>query len=81
MVRDVKRESSEFISSKRWTPFKFEWQEGFGCFTCSYGDDLDRMCAYVQNQEEHHKNRLFEDEYRSLMKRFGVEYDERYLFD
>lgn len=80
VVRDVKRESSEFISGKKWTPFKFEWQEGFGCFTCSH-TDLDKVCDYIQNQEEHHKNRSFEDEYRLFMKKYGVEYDEKYLFD
>ncbi|MEZ4966797.1 MAG: IS200/IS605 family transposase [Saprospiraceae bacterium] len=80
VVRDVKRESSEFISGKKWTPFKFEWQEGFGCFTCSHAD-LDDICHYIFNQEEHHSNRTFEEEYRLFMKKYGVDFEEKYLFD
>lgn len=80
VVRDVKRESSEFISGKKWTPFKFEWQEGFGCFTCAHAD-LDNICRYIFNQEEHHKGRTFEEEYRLLMKKYEVDFEEKYLFD
>jgi putative transposase len=79
VVRDVKRESSEFISNQNWTPFKFAWQEGFGCFTCSHAD-LDKVCAYIKNQETHHKDRNFEEEYRLFMNKFDVGFDEKYLF-
>lgn len=80
VIRDVKRETSTFISSKKWTPLKFEWQEGFGCFTCSHSD-LDRVCSYIQNQEEHHKKRGFEDEYQLFIKKHDIDYDDQYLFD
>lgn len=80
VVRDVKRESSGFIAGKRWTPFKFEWQSGFGCFTCAHAD-LDKVCDYILNQEVHHQKRTFEEEYRLFMQKFGIEYEERYLFD
>ncbi|TNE61023.1 MAG: IS200/IS605 family transposase [Bacteroidetes bacterium] len=80
VVRDVKRESSAFISGKKWTPFKFEWQEGFGCFTCSHAD-LDNICRYIFNQEEHHKGRTFEEEYRLFMKKYEADFEEKYLFD
>ena len=78
VVRDVKRESSIYFREQNWITDKFEWQEGFGCFTCSH-KELDAVCAYVRNQEEHHAKRDFEVEYMLLMKHFEVEYNERYL--
>jgi hypothetical protein len=75
---DYKRESTEFIREKNWTPFKFEWQTEFGCFTCSHAE-LDRICAYILNQEKHHEKRAFEQEYRLFMQKYAVEFDEKYL--
>jgi len=79
LVRDVKSDSSVFINSKRWVRGKFNWQEGFGAF--SYGrSQLDSVAKYIENQEEHHSRRTFKDPYLSLLKRFKVDYDDRYLF-
>ena len=58
----------------------FAWQEGYGAF--SVGErDLDTEIAYINNQREHHRTRSFQEEYRELLKKNGVEYDERYLWD
>jgi hypothetical protein len=79
LVRDVKSDSSVFINGKKWVRGKFNWQEGFGAF--SYGrSQLDSVVKYIENQEEHHSRRTFKDEYLSLLKRFNVDYDDRYLF-
>ncbi len=79
LVRDVKSDSSVFINGKKWVRGKFNWQEGFGAF--SYGrSQLDSVVKYIENQEEHHSRRTFKDEYLSLLKRFKVDYDDRYLF-
>ena len=80
LVREVKKSSNEFIKEKRFTKFNFNWQEGFGAF--SYGhSQLDDVIGYIMRQKEHHAKKTFKDEYTNLLKRFEVEYDDKYLFD
>ena len=79
LVRDIKNNSSTFINEKKWVRRKFNWQEGFGAF--SYGhSQMDAVVKYIQNQEEHHARKTFKEGYLELLKRFHVEYDEKYLF-
>ncbi|MGH7596056.1 MAG: IS200/IS605 family transposase [bacterium] len=79
LVRDIKNNSSNFINEKKWIRGKFSWQEGFGAF--SYGhSQIDVVVKYIQNQEEHHTKKTFKEEYLEMLKKFDVEYDERYLF-
>ena len=80
LMKDVKGESSQWVNNKGLVrKGKFSWQEGYGAF--SYGkSQLNRVISYIQNQEEHHKKWSFIEEYKGLLDRFGVSYDERYLF-
>jgi len=79
LVRDLKTNSSVFINEKKWRRGKFNWQEGFGAF--SYGQSqLDVVIKYIQNQEEHHAKKTFQEEYSDMLKKFNVEYDEKYVF-
>lgn len=57
----------------------FAWQEGYGAFSVS-ASSIPRVRAYLRGQEEHHKARPFEDEFKALLKRHGIQYDERYLW-
>jgi putative transposase len=58
---------------------KFNWQEGFGAF--SYGhSQIDSVVRYIQRQEIHHTKRTFKLEYIEFLKKFNIEYDERYIF-
>ena len=80
LVKDIKVASNEFINDKRWVRGRFAWQEGYGAF--SYGrSQLDTVIRYIQNQELHHKKRTFREEYIGLLKKFEIEYDEKYLFN
>ncbi|MBE7515850.1 MAG: IS200/IS605 family transposase [Chloracidobacterium sp.] len=80
LVREVKKASNEFIKEKQLTKFNFNWQEGFGAF--SYGhSQLDDVISYIMRQKEHHAKRTFKDEYTNLLKKFEVEFDEKYLFE
>jgi REP element-mobilizing transposase RayT len=80
LVRDIKSNSSRFINTKRWVQGKFNWQEGFGAF--SYGhSQIDAVVKYILDQEKHHATRTFKEEYLGLLKKFNVEYNERYVFD
>jgi len=78
-VEEIKVESNEFINHKKWLRDKFKWQEGYGVFSYSHSH-IDRVCKYVLNQEEHHKKRTFKQEYISLLRKFEIQYDEKYLF-
>lgn len=80
LVRDIKANSSRFINEKKFVKGKFNWQEGFGAFSYSISQ-LDDVIEYIQRQEEHHKKTSFKDEYLKHLKRFQVEYDEKYVFD
>ena len=80
LVRDIKNNSSTFINNKRWVRGKFSWQEGFGAF--SYGhSQIDMVVKYIQNQEKHHDKKTFKEEYLEILKKFNVEYDEKYIFN
>jgi len=79
LVRDVKAGSSKFINEKRWVMGRFSWQEGFGAFSYSRSQ-LGTVIRYIENQERHHATKSFREEYVSMLEKFGVEYDPRYLF-
>ena len=79
-VKEIKVGSNEFIKSKKWVKSAFSWQEGYGVF--SYGhSQIDMVCKYVLNQEEHHKKKSFRQEYMEFLEKFAVPFEERYLFD
>ena len=80
LVRDIKANSSKWINEKRFVKGKFQWQEGFGAFSYSHSQ-LDVVIAYINNQEQHHHNKTFKEEYIELLQKFNVEYDDKYLFE
>jgi REP element-mobilizing transposase RayT len=79
LVRDVKAGSSKFINEKRRVMGRFSWQEGFGAFSHARSQ-LDTVIRYIQNQQNHHAKQSFMDEYVELLEKFGVEYDQKYIF-
>ena len=79
LVLEVKRASSLWINEKRFVRFKFAWQEGFGAFSYSKSH-IENVVRYILNQETHHEERTFSEEYVSFLRLFGVDYDEKYLF-
>jgi len=80
LVRDIKANSSKFITEKGFVRGKFYWQEGFGAFSYSRSQ-IDKVAKYVLNQEKHHANKSFKAEYITLLDRFDVDYEEQYLFN
>ena len=79
LVRDVKAGSSKFINKKHWVRGRFSWQEGFGAFSYSRSQ-LGAVIRYIENQQRHHANQSFRDEYVELLEKFAVDYDRRYIF-
>ena len=80
LMIDMKASSSKWINEKQLVKGKFQWQEGFGAFSCSQSQ-IDKVIAYINNQEQHHATTTFKTEYIGLLKKFNIEYDERYVFE
>lgn len=78
LVKDIKVASSVFIKTNNLFKNFSSWQEGYGAFTYTI-KAKDRLIEYVKNQEEHHKNISFLDEYKELLKEHEIEFDEKYL--
>ena len=79
MLRLVKGDSSEWINNEKLTKNKFNWQGGYGAFSHSKSQ-VDTVVKYILNQQEHHKKTTFLDEYQKMLKDFGIDYDDRYIF-
>jgi putative transposase len=79
LIKVVKGESSKWIKERGLIKRGFRWQEGYGAFSYSRSH-IDRVYHYIQNQEEHHKKKTFRQEYIELLKKFDIDYDERYIF-
>ena len=80
LVRDIKANSSRFITTQGWVRGgSFAWQRGFGIF--SYApSQLASVIRYIERQQAHHATRSFQQEYRALLALFQIPYDEQYLF-
>lgn len=79
-IEELKSHSSKWIKTKGEDLQNFYWQDGYGAFSV-YPDEIDIVAAYIENQKEHHSKKTFQDEYREVLKRFKVDYDERYVWD
>ena len=80
LVNDIKTSSNHWIKLKRFSNFKFDWQQGYGAFTHSHSQ-IDVVTKYVLNQENHHRKTTFKEEYIEMLKKFQVVYKDKYLFD
>jgi hypothetical protein len=79
LIKEVKRDSSEWINKEKLVMGKFSWQKGYGAFSYSKSH-VPQVASYIEKQEEHHIKKTFLIEYRKILKDFDVEYDERYIF-
>ena len=79
LVKDIKLAASSFIKSQNIFPNFNGWQDGYGGFTYAISAK-DNLIEYVKKQKDHHKKVSFRDEYISLLKEHGIEFDEKYLF-
>jgi putative transposase len=80
LVKEVKSSSSKWIKGKGDEFQHFQWQTGYGAFSIGQSGVADLKC-YIANQKEHHRRSSFEDEFRLLCRRYGVEIDERFVWD
>jgi len=80
VVRDIKANSSRWMNDLPEPKRPFVWQIGYSAFTVSYSQ-IPQVRDYIQNQEEHHKTRTFQDEYIDFLIRNGIEFRPEYLFE
>ncbi len=79
LVRDIKANSSSFIKEKEFIK-DFSWQTGFGAFSYSKSQSLN-IVDYILNQPQHHRQKTFKEECLEFLKKFEIEYDDKYLFE
>ena len=80
LVREIKKASNSYINDKKLKASNFQWQEGFGAFSYSQSQ-INNVVKYINNQKKHHTKQTFKEEYLDFLKKFSIEYDEKYLFE
>lgn len=80
LVEALKTSTSKWMKTQSPDLDTFAWQRGYGAFSVAPGD-LDAVVTYIANQEEHHRTKTFQDEYRAFLVKYGVDFDERYVWD
>jgi putative transposase len=80
LIEQIKKTSSKWIKDLDARYRGFFWQRGYGAFSVS-PSQLDAVMQYVSAQKEHHRTRTFQEEYRELLSRHGIDFDERYVWD
>jgi hypothetical protein len=80
LIEEIKTSSSKWIKTKGDDYTGFAWQNGYGAFSVGQSQ-LPDLKHYIANQRAHHRRVLFQDEYRQILAKYDVEYDERYVWD
>ena len=80
LVESLKTSSSKWLKTQSSDLTAFSWQRGYGCFSVG-PTDVDSLCVYIDNQEENHRTRTFQEEFRMFLNKYGVEYNEAYVWD
>ncbi len=80
LIEQIKSHSSNRMKTKGKQYQNFYWQKGYGAFSVN-PTEIDTVEAYIKNQEEHHKKRSFKDEYKAFLKKYKIDYNEKYVWD
>ncbi|HSI70434.1 MAG TPA: IS200/IS605 family transposase [Gillisia sp.] len=80
LMRMLKATSSKWINENKLIAGKFQWQEGYGAFSYSRSQRND-VIQYIMNQEKHHRNKTFREEYFELLEKFEINFKEEYVFE
>ena len=80
LLEEVKKQSSRWIKTVDAQYSKFYWQEGYGIFSVN-PSEVDVVVDYIINQKTHHQKRSFKNEFLAFLKKYNIEYDERYIWD
>ena len=80
LIEDLKTASSKWIKSQSAGLAEFRWQRGYGAFSIGFSQ-LPTLARYIDSQPEHHRQKTFQEEYRELLQRYAIAFDERYVWD
>jgi REP element-mobilizing transposase RayT len=80
LVKEVKTASSKWLKDQDPAYLGFHWQQGYGAFSVGM-KQRETLFRYIDTQEAHHSRRTFQNEYRDFLRRYGIDYDERYVWD
>src|SRR5215467_14096292 len=80
LVEQIKKTSSKWIKTAGASHCGCSWQRGYAAFSVS-PSQLETLLQYTETQKEHHRTRTFQEEYRELLRRHGIDFDERYVWD
>ncbi len=80
LMEELKSHSSKWIKTKGVEYSNFYWQDGYGAFSVK-PSEIDRVIGYIANQHEHHRKKTFQEEYRAVLTKFNVPYEEKYVWD
>ena len=80
LVKEIKTASSKWLKTQGDSRREFSWQQGYGAFSIGMSQKA-ALLQYIDSQEQHHRACSFQDEYRAFLVKYGIEYDERYVWD
>jgi REP element-mobilizing transposase RayT len=80
LIEELKSHSSKWMKTQDELLKNFYWQNGYGAFSIN-PNEVDIVKEYIENQQEHHRKKTFQEEYRDFLEKYKVEYDEQYLWD
>lgn len=80
LVEQLKSNSSKWIKSKGNEFKNFYWQDGYGAFSVN-PSEVDVVIKYIESQKEHHTKKTFQDEFLAFLKKYEVNYNEKYVWD
>ena len=80
LLEEVKKQSSKWIKSKGKQYHDFYWQDGYGIFSVN-PSETDVVTQYIDNQDKHHTEKSFKDELRSFLRKYNIDFDEKYIWN
>ena len=80
LIGDIKRDSSSWIKKQDASFSNFYWQKGYGAFSIGQSQ-IETVVNYIKRQKEHHAKQDFKDEFRAILKKYEIDFDERYVWD
>lgn len=80
LIEEMKTSSSIWVKEADSSIKGFYWQAGYGAFSVSQSN-VEKVKAYIANQEDHHRKVSFQDEFRTLLRKHGIQWDEQYVWD
>jgi len=80
LIQHIKQDSSKWMKLQGAPYADFAWQNGYGAFSIGQSQ-IDDLRRYIANQREHHRRESFQDEFRTILARYEVPFDERYVWD